>query len=82
MLVRFGNIEENQLITQATLLNQKFMTFAFSNEIHCKNTVDFLKAKAQSIILESNEPIHQQIVTSTLTSNSSSALWKEFDETG
>uniref|UniRef100_A0A2S2QMQ8 Zinc finger BED domain-containing protein 1 n=1 Tax=Sipha flava TaxID=143950 RepID=A0A2S2QMQ8_9HEMI len=78
---RFGNYEENPLINQATLLDPRFKTFAFSNENHCKNAFRFLKTKAQSIILESNEPIHQQVSTSTSTSNSSSMLWKEFDET-
>lgn len=81
LLARFGNIEENQLITQATLLDPRFKKFAFSNENHCKKAVNLLKAKAQSIILEPDEPIHQQVTTLTSTSDSSSALWKEFDET-
>lgn len=81
LLARFGNIEESQLITQATLLDPRFKKCAFSNENHYNTAVDFLKTKAQSIILESDEPIHQQIATTTSTSNSSSALWKEFDET-
>lgn len=81
--LRFDKIEENQLITQATLLDPRFKKHAFSSEINCKNAVEFLTTKAQSILLQSDEPSHQQITTSTSTINSSSdsALWKEFDET-
>lgn len=61
-------------------MEPRFKKSAFSNENHCKNPVHFSKAKAKSIILESDEPIHQQVATSTSTSNSSLALWKEFDE--
>lgn len=80
---RFGKIEENQLITQATLLDPRFKKYAFSSESNCNNAVEFLKAKAQSILLQSDEPSNQQITstTSTINSSSGSALWKEFDET-
>ena len=80
---RFGKIEENMLISQATLLDPRFKKFAFSNENNCNNAVNFLKAKAQSIIIESDEPTSKQIAatTSSSTVNSNSALWKEFDET-
>jgi len=64
-------------------LDPRFKKYAFSSESNCNNAVEFLKAKAQSILLQSDEPSNQQITstTSTINSSSGSALWKEFDKT-
>ena len=42
--------------------------------------VNLLKAKAQSIILEPDEPIHQQVTTLTSTSDTSSSESCTFEE--
>ncbi|XP_050532346.1 uncharacterized protein LOC126900574 [Daktulosphaira vitifoliae] len=74
---RFGEIEENMLVSQATLLDPRFKKFAFSNENNCHAAVSFLKANAQSIIIEPEEPISKHTATtSSSTINSSSAMWK------
>ncbi|XP_050546971.1 zinc finger BED domain-containing protein 4-like [Daktulosphaira vitifoliae] len=79
---RFGKIEENMLISQATLLDPRFKKFTFSNKNNCHAAVSFLKAKAQSIIIEPEVLISKHTATTlSSTINSSSALWKEFDET-
>lgn len=74
---RFGKNEDNLLITQATLLDPRFKKYAFSDENKCKTAINYLKAKAQSLTIESDIPIHHEIPTAS----SSSALWKSFDET-
>ncbi|KAF0754581.1 zinc finger BED domain-containing protein 1-like [Aphis craccivora] len=64
--LRFGKNEENL-----------FKKHTFSDENKCKTAIDYLKAKAQSLTIESDIPIHHEIPTVS----SSSALWKSFDGT-
>lgn len=76
---RFGNIEDNILVTQATLLDPRFKNHVFSDNLKCTKAISMLRAKAQSIIINQNEPVDQP--TLFTPRSSSSALWEEFDET-
>jgi len=48
----FGDIEDNQLVTQAALLDPRFKKHAFSNSTKCANAINFLRAKVQNIKLK------------------------------
>jgi len=56
--LRFGKNKENLLITQASLLDPRFKKYAFLDENKCKTAINHLKAKAQSLTIESDIPMH------------------------
>jgi len=79
---RFGDIEDNELVIQAALLDPRFKKHAFSNSTKCANAINFLRAKVQSIILEQDTFKQQQATSATRNLTSSqSVLWEEFDQT-
>jgi len=78
---RFGDIEDNHLVTQAALLDPRFKKHVFSNSTKCANAISFLRTKVQSIILEQDQ-FEQPTTTATPNSTSTqSVLWEEFDQT-
>jgi len=80
---RFSDIEDNQLVTQAALLDPRLKKHAFSSGTKCTNAINFLRTKVQSIMLEQDLE-QQQTTTSTATANltsTQSILWAEFDQT-
>lgn len=67
------------MVTQATLLDPRFKNHVFSDNLKCTKAISMLRAKAQSIIINQNEPVDR--TTHSTPRPSSSALWEEFDET-
>lgn len=83
MIWRFCNIDDNHLVTQATLLDPRFKKQAFSSETKSINAIYYIWAKVQSITLEveQNEPQQSPSTSSSTTRNTlRSILLGEFDE--
>lgn len=83
ILIRFGRIEDNVLITQSTLLDPRFKKHGFIDSHKCEIAIKMLRNKLQAIRTEQdNQPL-----TSTETSNLSSfpdvssEIWRDFDQT-
>jgi len=77
---RFGDIQDNHLVTQAALLDPRLKKHVFSNSTKCANAISFLWTKVQSIILEQDQ-FEQPTTTTTPNSTSTqSVLREEFDQ--
>lgn len=75
---RFRNIEENILVTQATLLDPRFKKFGFSDEEKYNAALKYLKTEVQNITINQDESQIIQQRVSLHTSNST--IWEEFDK--
>jgi len=82
IMSRLRTYEENELVTQSALLDQRFKKLAFSNtsERRLTNAMSLLRAKVCTIslpntIVSTDVPVAQESPTS-----SQSLLWKSFDQ--
>lgn len=74
---RLENIEEDVLVTQATILDPRFKNFGFSNADKYNAALKYLQTEIQSITINQDEP-HVQQRDSLYTSNST--IWEDFDK--
>lgn len=78
---RFGDIEDNEIISQATILDPRFKKYGFMNEAKFEKTYNNLRTRMGSIKLPSdaNPGPNQETITST-PKQSSSLLWKVYED--
>lgn len=82
LMIRFQRIEDNVLITQATLLDPRFKKHGFIHDEKCSTAISHLRSKVQSIrVEESRTPQPNVILPSVSLPTSSTAIWEDFDET-
>lgn len=78
---RFKNIEKNELLCQATLLDPRFKKFGFSDAGKANLSIETLKKKISTlqidIQVEEPDPTKVKIPEEN---SSSSLLWKDFDD--
>lgn len=84
---RFKNLENNELVAQATLLDPRFKKYGFTNINKANNAVELLKSKIklfrdESVNVNKSEEINKsvQLEESEDSRQKSSMLWKSFDE--
>lgn len=82
LMIRFQTIEDNILISQATLLDPRFKKHGFIHAEKCSTAIRHLRSKVQSIRAEENMiPQPNVIPPSVSLPTSSTAIWEDFDET-
>lgn len=83
LYLRFGKLEDNFLVTQATLLDPRFKQYAFSDKTKCERAINLLRTKVQSITLDSANTPQQSTDMGSLqvVSPHQSTLWQDFDDT-
>ncbi|XP_036336147.1 zinc finger BED domain-containing protein 1-like [Rhagoletis pomonella] len=79
---RFKELEKNELIAQATILDPRFKKFGFISEVFYKAAVEKLYFKVSNIHLQSDSNTNnneEQVQQSPLENASVDLLWKDFD---
>lgn len=80
---RFGEIEESEIIAQASILDPRFKKYGFMTENKFKNAYSILRSRLGNIRLPSNQMNNAEQTPSTSTSTPSpsvSLLWKVYEE--
>lgn len=77
---RFDEIEDNELISQAAILDPRFKKYGFRSENKFDKALDILRTRISNIKLPSDSNPEQSLETVTSTSKpSSSLLWKVYE---
>lgn len=75
---RFSSLGTNRLVSQATLLDPRFKRYGFCNAKVADNAVELLKKELKGMKWDTG--CVEIATTSTLSSPSSSSLWRDFDQ--
>lgn len=80
---RFENIEDNELLSQCTVLDPRYKKHGFINETKFKKTVQTLYTKVSTIKISSSDlerVVSEETQPTTSSDRREMILWKEFDE--
>lgn len=88
MSERFRDVEENELIAQATILDPRFKKFGFMNEHKFEKAVSILKAKASKECAGTTQSESEETAAASIMSTENSQkkrkkisnIWENFDQ--
>jgi len=80
---RFSEIEESEIIAQASILDPRFKKYGFMSDNKFKNAFSILRSRLGNISLPSNQKDNAEQTPSTSSSTPSppvSLLWKVYEK--
>lgn len=77
----FKNLEQNELITQCTILDPRFKKYGFANQLKYEAAYNILKVEVCNITTyNENVETKSELPLNSSAATKSSLLWQHFDE--